>query len=202
MRFSIAAWLLTKAPAISSTLKPHRMLRMRATCASSDNRGWQQENIMRNRSSLIALAAKSSSTTGASVHSLSRSRPSSGAKVRAVRWRRRTSSARFFAVAISHAEGFSGGPWTPHLQRAAEGVLDDILRQREVVDAKDPRQRGDHASRLAPEEMIVKLHLHVQDSDRAHLNGASRFQDRTALGELDSLHEVIRLDQCVTADDV
>jgi len=31
-------------------------------------------------------------------------------KARAVRSRRRTSSARFFAVAMSHAEGFSGMP--------------------------------------------------------------------------------------------
>ena len=37
-------------------------------------------------------------------------RPSSGAKRRAVRSRRRTSSARRLAVAMSHAEGFSGTP--------------------------------------------------------------------------------------------
>src|SRR5262249_9702837 len=97
--FSIAAWLLTKALAISFTLKPHRMLRMSATCTSSAKRGWQQENIMRRRSSLIAFAVKSSSTAGTSVHSLSSSRRSSGAKVRAVRWRRKMSNARFFAVA-------------------------------------------------------------------------------------------------------
>src|SRR5208282_3393095 len=47
---------------------------------------------------------------------------------------------------------------SPHLQRAAEGVLHDVLRQREVVDAKDARQRGDHPPRLAPEEMIAGLH--------------------------------------------
>src|SRR5215469_7362030 len=56
MRFSMAAGLLTNALEISFTLKPHRMWRIRATCASSDNWGWQQENIMRNKSSLIALS--------------------------------------------------------------------------------------------------------------------------------------------------
>src|SRR6516225_8444513 len=49
-------------------------------------------------------------------------------------------------------------PNSPHLQRAAEGVLHDVFCQREVVDAKDARQRGDHAPRLAPEEMIAGLH--------------------------------------------
>src|SRR6516162_5727859 len=46
----------------------------------------------------------------------------------------------------------------PHLQRAAEGVLHDVLCQREVVDAEDACQRGDHAPRLASEEMIAGPH--------------------------------------------
>ncbi len=65
---------------------------------------------MRSCPSLIMRAPNNSSTTGAKVHSLSNKRPSSGAKVRAVRSRLKTSSARFFAVAISHADGFSGIP--------------------------------------------------------------------------------------------
>ena len=89
---------------------------MSGTCAASPNRGWQQENIMRSRSSLIAFAENSSSTTGASIHSLSRNLPSSGANVRAVRSRRRTSKAAFFGVAISQAEGLSG---TPRMRRAS-----------------------------------------------------------------------------------
>src|SRR6516165_12602201 len=47
---------------------------------------------------------------------------------------------------------------SPHLQRAAEGVLHDVLCQREVVDPKDARQRGDHAPRLVSEKMIAGLH--------------------------------------------
>jgi hypothetical protein len=70
IRFSIAQWVLTNALATWPTLNPHKVCRTSATCASSGNRGWQQENIMRSRSSLIAFAAKSSSTRGASVHSL------------------------------------------------------------------------------------------------------------------------------------
>src|SRR5260221_10473634 len=68
----------------------------------------------------MAGAAKASSTTGAIVHSLSSRRPSSGAKVRAVRWRRSTSRARFFAVAMSQADGFSGRPRTFHTSSARQ----------------------------------------------------------------------------------
>jgi hypothetical protein len=32
--------------------------------------------------------------------------------------------------------------------------LNDILRQREVVDAEDSRQRGNQAPGLAPEEVV------------------------------------------------
>src|SRR5215831_11139571 len=46
----------------------------------------------------------------------------------------------------------------PHLQRAAEGVLHDVFCQREVVHAEHPGERGDHAPRLAPEQMIAGLH--------------------------------------------
>ena len=46
----------------------------------------------------------------------------------------------------------------PHLQRAAEGVLDDVFRQREVANAEDARQGGDEPSGLPPEQMLVGLH--------------------------------------------
>ncbi len=106
MRFSIAACVLTKAAATSSTLKPHRMWSMSATCATSGRRGWQQENIMRSSSSRIA--------------SVSSNRLSSGAEVRAVRSRRSTSIARFLAVAMSHAEGLSGTPRNFHTSSARQ----------------------------------------------------------------------------------
>ncbi len=36
--------------------------------------------------------------------------------------------------------------------------MNDVFRQREVVDSEDVRQRGYHAPRLAPEQMLVQLH--------------------------------------------
>ena len=52
----------------------------------------------------------------------------------------------------------------PHLQRPAEGVLDDVFRQREVVHTEDPRERGNHAPRLTPEEMLAQLHRGCRSS--------------------------------------
>ena len=77
---------------------------------------------MRSRSSLIAPGANSSSTTVDSVHSLASMRERSGAKVRAVRSRRRMSSARFFAAAISQAAGSSGGPRNVHTSAARQNA--------------------------------------------------------------------------------
>ena len=66
-RFSTASRLIISAAATSPMLKPQRTCRMSATCAASGRRGWQQVNIMRSRSSLIASAQKNSSTTASSV---------------------------------------------------------------------------------------------------------------------------------------
>src|SRR5271154_3625046 len=46
----------------------------------------------------------------------------------------------------------------PNFQRAAEGVLDDVFCQRQILHSEDARKRGHHASRLAPEKMLVKPH--------------------------------------------
>ena len=59
-----------------------------------------------------------SSISGASVHSVSSSRPSSGANCAPCARARTTSSARFLAVAISHADGFSGHAAAPSTPRA------------------------------------------------------------------------------------
>ena len=60
---------------------------------------------------------------------------------------------------MSHADGFSGtSAEFPHLKRAAEGVLHDVFRQREVVDSKDARQRGNYAPRFAPKQMIAGIY--------------------------------------------
>jgi hypothetical protein len=48
-------------------------------------------------------------------------------------------------------------PQAPDRRRPARRLLPG-----EVVHAEDPRERGDNAAGLAPEEMVVDLHLHVQ----------------------------------------
>ncbi len=200
-RFSIAAWVLTNALAISLTLKPHRMWRTSATCASSGNRGWQQENIMRSRSSLIAVAAKSSSTRE---RPFALEKPPQFGRERA----RRSLAPQDIERAVLRGRHQPGGrifrhaAEFPHLHRAAEGILHGILSQREVVDPEDPRQRGDHASRIAPEEMIAGLHLHVQLLDRAHFHRTSDLKDRTALRDFYRVQEIPGLDHNVAANDI
>src|SRR5262249_61731965 len=46
----------------------------------------------------------------------------------------------------------------PHFQRPAEGVLYNVLCQCQVVDPEDAHQRGYHAPRFAPEELIAEFH--------------------------------------------
>jgi hypothetical protein len=145
--------------AIDSTC-PGRRARLRhiGHRASSGNRGWQQENIMRSRSSWMAFDPKSSSTSGASVHALHTGCPSFGPEPecstfprqeieRPVLGGRHEPRRRVFRHATN----------APRLQRPAEGVLYDVLRQGEVVDSEDPGQHGDHASCFAPKKMIARL---------------------------------------------
>src|SRR5262249_9495069 len=44
----------------------------------------------------------------------------------------------------------------PHFQRAAEGVLHDVFRQREIVDSKDASQGRDHPARFVAEKMLAR----------------------------------------------
>src|ERR1700751_4314508 len=46
----------------------------------------------------------------------------------------------------------------PDLERAAEGVLDDVFCQREVMDTEHAGQRGHHPPRLPPEQILVQPH--------------------------------------------
>ena len=120
-RFSMAASELRNAAAISSTPKPHRMLSTSATCASSGSRGWQHENIMRSCSSLMPVRREQLRRPPGRASTRSRAAARARARsVRAVPSRRRRSSARFFAVAISHADGFSGTPWNFHTSSARQ----------------------------------------------------------------------------------
>ena len=44
----------------------------------------------------------------------------------------------------------------PDVERAGEGVLHDVLRQREIVRPEQPRERGGHASGFVAEQMLVQ----------------------------------------------
>src|SRR5579862_6359083 len=46
----------------------------------------------------------------------------------------------------------------PDFQSAAEGVLNDVFCQLQIVQPEDARERGDHASRLTAEKMVALLH--------------------------------------------
>src|SRR5579863_3077388 len=49
----------------------------------------------------------------------------------------------------------------PNLQRATEGILDDVFCQRKIMNAECPREGGDHASRLSAKEMVAQLHSYM-----------------------------------------
>jgi hypothetical protein len=159
IRFSMAAWPLMKALATSPTLKPHKRWRIKATCASSASRGWQHENIMRSRSSLMALGAKISNDRSERPFALKeptefRSKSARGAlasqNVECAIFRRgKEPGGRIFRHAVEF----------PHLKGAAEGILQDVFRQREVMDPEDPRESGHHAPGFAPKQKIARFHL-------------------------------------------
>jgi hypothetical protein len=126
--------------------------------ASSGNRGWQQENIMRSRSSWMAFDPKSSSTSGASVHALHTGCPSFGPEPECSTFPRQEIERPVLGGRHKpRRRVFRHATKAPHLQRPAEGVLYDVLRQGEVVDSEDPGQHGDHASCFAPKKMIARL---------------------------------------------
>ena len=66
-------------------------------------------------------------------------------------------------------------PGIPHLQRAAEGVLHDIFRQRQVVDAEDARQRRNETPRLTTEQVLQHGSEGLRPSDSSTPSLARRF---------------------------
>jgi hypothetical protein len=112
-----------------------------------------------------------------------------------VRSRRRTSSAQFFAVALSHADGFSGTPRNLDTSTARQKAsCTTSSASARVANAEDARQRGDHASRLAPEEMIAELHLHVQNLHGPYFHGTADLQDGAALRKFHRVRKILRFD--------
>src|SRR5262249_35237465 len=88
------------------------------------------------------------------------------------------------------------------IDRAAECILDRVLDEREVGNAEASRENRGQASRLMRKGMFSRVHLHVQDLDRANLDGTSDVQNGTALGDLGGLRQVFRLNHDVASDDV
>jgi hypothetical protein len=114
---------------------------------------------MRSCSSRIVETANASSTAGASVHSDSSARVSSGA-------RRPLASDDVERAVLRHRHQPGAGivrnaAHLPHFQRAAEGVLHDVFCQREVVHTKDARERRHKATGLAAKEVLAQFHLRV-----------------------------------------
>src|SRR5262249_28193912 len=75
-----------------------------------------------------------------------------------------------------------------------------IFGEREVLDAEYPRQRGDHASCLAPEELVVAVHLELHE--RTDLDRPAVLEDRAALGKLNRLTDCGRPKQHIGIDQV
>src|SRR5581483_5559932 len=70
------------------------------------------------------------------------------------------------------------------------------------MNTEDARQRGDHAPRFVPKEMLRWLHLHVEDLDRTYFDRTSDFENRTPLRKFYSLGEIGSRDHRVTANDI
>ena len=112
-----------KARAISSVLRPPNRRSVSATRASVDRTGWQAVKISRNRSSPISSCrAASSASTKSGVTctcNASMSWPSSSCLRACSAFCRSWSSARFFAVVMSHVPGLSGTPRVGQCSSAA-----------------------------------------------------------------------------------
>ena len=141
MRWAMVASGCRKARAISSVVRPQIILRASAVRASRDNRGWQAVKISRSNSSPNS-SSSAASGSGIACCSCSSSRISISCLRASMQRRRRSSSARRFAVAISHAPGFSGTPVTGQCSRAATSascvrssasVTSRIIRDRPVI---------------------------------------------------------------------
>src|SRR5262249_45997754 len=138
-------------------------------------------------------------------------RVSSGANVRAVRSQRRASSAQFLAVAMSHAEGFSGTPRNFQTSIARQNASCTTSsasarfwtpKMRVTAATRRPNSRRKRCSSGSIRRGVRRFPSHVQVLNRPNLHGAVDLEDRAALGELHGLLEIAGLDQRIPANDV
>src|SRR5262249_51180388 len=157
---------------------------------------------MRNSSSLIASGENSSSTTGVRVQALSKSLPNSGANVRAVRSRRSTSSARFLAVAINHAEGFSGTPRTGHVSTARQKASCTTSSASARLCAPKIRVSTDTMRPASRRNRWLSSSIEVLSLDRPHFDRPTALENRTLFREFDGLRQVPGLHDDIATYDI
>jgi hypothetical protein len=62
------------------------------------------------------------------------------------------------SITRSHRAHTAASYLTQYPCHAGQGVLHHVFRQCEVLDSKDARQRGDHAPRFAPKQMVAGIY--------------------------------------------
>jgi len=159
MRCAIVVSGRRKALAISSVVSPPRSRRVRATRASAERTGWHATRTSRSRSSATPSSiavSKSAGTCGSADASFSMA----SCFRCSIRRRRSWSSARFFAVVMSHAPGLWGMPVCGHDSRATTSAscarssaspTSRTMRTRPPISLTDStRQTASMALRVAP----------------------------------------------------
>ena len=118
-RLLIAASSTRKARAISAIVSPPSSRRVSATWASRASAGWQHVKISRSRSSGTVLTVSGSTGSSSKGPSMAAACACRASRVDS---RRSRSMARFFAVVVSHAPGFGGGPDCGHRDSASRNA--------------------------------------------------------------------------------
>src|SRR5579859_1874333 len=90
----------------------------------------------------------------------------------------------------------------PDFQCAANGVLDHVLDQVEVVYAEDAGEHGDKTRRLVPEEVVSSAHLSRVRPYRTHLHGTAAFQYRATFSQFGGVGQILGLDDAEAAYEV
>ncbi len=158
MRFSIAAFPVRNAAAISFTPKPHRMFSMSATCATSGKLGMAAGE---HHAQLVVpdrrVAERFGDDGGERPFALEEASELGRERARGALAPKDVERAMLRGRHQPCGRILRNAAQLPHLERAAERVLHHVLGEREVVDAEESRERGDHPSRFAPEEMVAWL---------------------------------------------
>ena len=160
MRCAIVGSDTRKARAISSLVSPPSRRSVSATRASVERTGWQAMSMSRSRSSptFSSMAVSTSGPVAARPEVVSS--PSSSCLRSRICRRRSSSIARFFAVAMSHAPGFSGMPIMGHRSIAvtsASCARSSASPTSRTTRARPPISRADSIRQTASMALRVAL---------------------------------------------